>query len=298
MRRPLTTTILLSALSIAACDDSGGGGGQTTTDATTSGDSSGDATATTDSATTATDSATTATDTTTGTTTTTQDTSTSTDVVDDTAGTCPGIILCFSECPSPVTAACQQACLAEGTTAERAAVTAVAQCQVGCFPTAGDPPEPTPPETQAEWRDTYECLYENCVDEQVLCDGGGVFGAGSCLDLNNCLVDCEDIACSRACLAAATEDAANNLFALDFCIQSQCYNPETVPPVSQACGTQAQQNPPCSLEYNQCLGNTGAAPGAGGGGGGSAKQRAERSAADPAARARLMRVFEAMQHAR
>ncbi|MCC6623638.1 MAG: hypothetical protein IT385_20440 [Deltaproteobacteria bacterium] len=283
MRRLLTTACLCLALPIAACSDDGGGGkttGDTTATSTT--DTSSDATSTTDTATSTTDTATT--------TTTTQDTSVSQDTSPpvetvDTSGTCPGIIECLADCPTPVTQACQTACLGKGDATAQQAVAGLIQCQGGCFPKNGTTPRL--PTTNDEWRDTYDCLYENCVDEVVTCESGGVFGAGNCLALNNCLVDCEDSACSIGCMNGSTEAAATNLYKLEFCIASQCYDMNSVPTVPQACAQQAQQTQPCSLDYNQCLGDVGAAPAAGGGGGADSRDARGASRMD-AERARLI----------
>lgn len=271
MRRIASLFSLSIILSAAACDSDGGGkvaadttGGGGDSTATT-----GDTTATTPDVTSPADTtATTPTDTSV-TTTTTQDTSVTPDTVDEGDKLCVGILGCAVEncngLPQAQAEACIQTCADDSAVSEQQAFAGSVQCQAACVEALElpDGQQPTP----AQEKEVYECLLADCIEEEVACQAGTVFATDTCQQLNACLNGCGaggTPRCRRDCFADSTEVAAETFVSLSFCVFSQCADKTGA--AFNTCSQQAQGVPPCKTYVDSCIGDAGAAPGAGGGG--------------------------------
>ena len=68
-----------------------------------------------------------------------------------------------------------------------------------------------------------ECLDAECAGAATECLSGGVFGDGTCLELNNCLGGCGgETACVQACNAQTSQEAAIEFAAINTCVQGAC----------------------------------------------------------------------------
>lgn len=189
---------------------------------------------------------------------TTQPDTTQPDTTQPVVGICPGLSACVSQCG---TEACADDCLEE---ADSEAEEALTTAYIGCLETNACTTSAFP--TESEAKAAYECERTNCLAAKTSCETGDTHGAATCRATAQCLQACDefDLACARACFSAATELAATAFFDLALCLERECYGQANF----QTCSQQATSAVgPCSLTYNGCYGDTGAAPGAGGGGG-------------------------------
>ena len=176
-----------------------------------------------------------------------------------TGGTCPQMFSCAVECTS---ATCTEGCL---DAADDADETRYITEYLACLDT-NDCSFVTMFSTPQETRTAIECERTSCLLARATCHSGGVSGSGTCAVLAQCLRICDeaDIACQRTCLSAASEQATLAYFDVTLCTQRECFDQ----PNFQTCVQQATSSiGPCSVTYNACYGDTGAAPGAAGGGG-------------------------------
>lgn len=189
---------------------------------------------------------------------TTQPDTTQPDTTQPVVGICTGLSACASQCS---TEGCVEDCLAEADTETEATL---ATAYLGCLETNACTTSAFP--TDEEARAAFECVRTNCLAAKTSCETGDTHGAATCRATAQCLQSCDefDPTCARACFSAATEEAATAFFDLDLCVERECFGQ----PNFQTCSQQATSAVgPCSLTYNGCYGDAGAAPGAGGGGG-------------------------------
>ena len=149
------------------------------------------------------------------------------------AGTdCDWIGGCAAACGGG--AACQQACFDDGAADAQALYSALSACQAshGCAPSS-------------------LCAVEHCGAEVAACTFTAQ-GAGSCAGVIQCLQPCSaaDLACSDACLAAASATAQAAYLGVITCLDLFC------PPGSDAgCPGAAVQDPDaCGAWFTACLG--------------------------------------------
>lgn len=275
MRRiaSLFVPLISIAISVAACDDddkstptptnTSGGDTTQTGDSAAPSDSSvnpSDAAQTTSPADSSQPNTTTAQDTTSTTPDTTQP--------DEGEGLCPGILDCAgTNCQNATTQEefneCFQDCAAKADSqSEIQALQTFLGCQNTCVEAAGE--DPTPEEEKG----IYTCLLEDCAEQATACQAGADFGTKTCSQLNGCMNACGATGtarCQRDCYEQSTESAATTFLSINFCLLSQCADKSGA--ALNSCVQSAQGVPPCKTYIDQCLGDVGAAPGAGGGGG-------------------------------
>lgn len=180
------------------------------------------------------------------------------DTTQPVVGICPGLSACAAQC---ATEGCVDDCLGE---ADSEAEATLATTYLGCLETNACTTSAFP--TEEEAKAAFECERTNCLAAKTSCESGDTHGAATCRATAQCLQSCDefDLACARACFSAATEVAATAFFDLELCLERECFGQANF----QTCSQQATSAVgPCSLTYNGCYGDTGAAPGAGGGGG-------------------------------
>lgn len=178
--------------------------------------------------------------------------------LDQGAGICPGILHCLDGCTAKPTAdavsACSQACFAAADS-ELEGMLLADEINVCAF-VENSCVEPTATDSDEVRRALFSCRREHCLGHYGQCYSGGTFGRGDCAGIATCLGACSPAGaplCERACVAAATQAAADAWFDWTLCERSQCFSSTGAPP-DDACATQAgSAEGACANAHAQCF---------------------------------------------
>ena len=98
----------------------------------------------------------------------------------------------------------------------------------------------TSPSVEAQ----MSCITQSCLTDYAACFSGGLYGDGSCGDIDICVEasGCAaagkvDFACARACYQDASQQANEDYWQFQLCVAGQCANDDDVPACAAAVGS-------------------------------------------------------------
>ena len=148
---------------------------------------------------------------------------------------CEEFLVCINDCPQ-MAEACQQDCIDQTSAIGFGAY----QNFISCADDAGCLDLMDPAQQSA-------CFEQSCATEAAKClpPRAMPMGDGTCIDLTNCITDCDenDSECARACIEASSQQGFDDRVAFEECVQgaTECTDPATARDcVQMACNTEIQ----------------------------------------------------------